>query len=227
MTDYRLVARHVRYWRGVVHRWSTVYPLTGTIASGDYGTVIAALKTLEQGVNFQDPAPAPTRGGLYEIALYDQATGGVPIAVSTYFDWTTFAAWVPYTSAGWATAGRNYEAAAEVSLAVRWAAGLSRTGKPVYFRKWYHAVPTSSANGTRDVGATDVTNLTGIFTAQMAVIGGKGALLGNGGRLAALSPTVELFYENHQMPRGRRRKGSTASVPSGAAVQGPFKILLD
>lgn len=205
MTDYRIVARHVRYWRGAVHKWSTVYPLTGTISSGNYAAVIAAAKVLEQGVNFKN-ATGATAGGLYEIALYDHATGGIPVALVTYFDPTVPAGWVAYTGAGWSTAPAPVCSNAEVALQVEWLAGLSSSGKPVKFRKWYHAVPDAVTIGTRDVVAADVTALQTFINTNIAVIGGLGAVMGNSSRLAATTCQVLQFYGNHQMPRGRRRK---------------------
>lgn len=227
MTDYRIVARHVRYWRGQVHRWSTVYRFTGTIAAGSYGTAIAAIKTLDDGVCYH-PA-SPVTGGIYEVAIYDHATGGVPVDIVTYFDWTTPASWIQYGSAGWGSLSSSFESNAEAALQIEWHAGLSVTGKPVVFRKWYHAVPQIGGGGTGvDVTAGQVTSLSAIVNAQIAVVGGLGAPMGTGSRLAATNCVVKTYFGSHQMPRGRRRKplvtasgrytGPTIQIPQSPPV---------
>lgn len=222
MTDYRIVARHVRYWRGAVHKWSTVYPITGSISPANYGAVIAALKVMEQAVNYK--TTGTVAGGLYEIALYDHATGGVPVAVTTYFPWATPGSWVAYGATAWPLAGGTALCTeAETSLQVEWAAGLSTSGKPVTFKKWYHAVPNSvAAPGAVDVQATDATALAAAFTSGIAAMSGLGGTLGNSSRLAATTPVVRLYYGNHQMPRGRKRKVSAlrtgSSFPASVLV---------
>jgi hypothetical protein len=222
MTQYRIVARHVRYWRGQVHRWSTVYPLSGSISAGSYAGVIAALKTMEQAVNFKNTTGAVS-GGLYEIALYDHLTGGVPVAVATYFPYATPGSWIPYTGTGWTSSGPLLETA-EAALDVRWAAGLSSSGKPVYFRKWYHAVLDSQAvAGGVQVGTTDVASLTTVLTTGIAAMSALGGTLGNSSRLAATTPIIDVYYGNHQMPRGRRRK---ALVSAGGRVSFPASLLV-
>lgn len=217
MTDYRAVARHVRYWRGQIHKWSTVYPLTGSITAGNYGNVITKIHDLEQLVNYR--TAASVQGGLYEVALYDHATGGVPVAVVTYFPFGTPGSWIPYTGTGWTTTSLVTCPEAETALQVEWLAGLSVSGKPVSFKKWYHMVPNSTAvGGAPDVAAGDVTNLTTTFTTGIAALATYGVLLGNASRLAAATPVVRNFYGNHQMPRGRRRK---ALVTAGGRYTGP------
>lgn len=219
MADFRLVARHVRYWRGAIQKWSTVYPLTGSISSSDYGAVIAALKVLEQGVCYGGNLAA--NGGLYEIALYDQATGGVPVAVTTYFPEGTPGSWVAYTGAAWTlSSSLGIIPEAETALQVEWPAGLSKSGKPVIFRKWYHSVPYVLAAGPAvNVAPADVAAIQAFIQAQMSVIGGLGLLLGNSSRLAAMTPRVLAYYGNHQMPRGRRRPKADASSSSEAFAQ--------
>lgn len=222
MTNYRMVARHVRYWRGVAHKWSTVYPFTGTLASGNYAAAIAALKTLEMGVNYC--GTGTIAGGVYEIALYDQSSGGVPVAVTTYFPAATPGSWVAYTSAGYASHAYPVISVAEAALQVEWLAGLSSSGKPVSFKKWFHAVPEIGASpGSPDVLAGDVTTLQTLINTQMAVIGGLGILLGSGSRLAATTCTVRNQFGNHQMPRGRRRK---ALVSGSGKVSFPSSLLV-
>jgi len=217
MTDYRVVVRHVGYWRGTVHKWSTVYPLTGALSSGDYGTVLDAYHDLDDGVCYPDPSG--NNGGVWEVALYDQATGGVPIAVQTYFDPDTPGSWVKYSGAGWSSTTVANEKVAEVSLQVEWPAGLGRTGKPVLFRKWYHAVKISvAAEGGSDIAAGDVTALGTFIHAQTAIAAGLGVPMGNSSRLAATTPVVLTHYGAHQMPRGRRKRVAALTQAQGQTI---------
>lgn len=222
MTDYRAVMRHVRYWRGNVHKWSTVYPLTGTISSANYATVLADLRTMEQNVCY--PAPGGGGGGLWEAALYDQASGGVPVLVQSFFDPDTPGTWIPYAGAAWSSLTTALEGNAEVALQVEWLAGLSRTGKPVRFRKWYHAVPQlASGNTAPDVSVTNRNSIGSEIQGDLAAIAGTGLLLGNARRLAAATPEVLAFFGAHQMPRGRRKQptrisSSVVKLPPGLLV---------
>jgi hypothetical protein len=222
MTDYRIVSRHVRYWRGAVHRWSTVWRFTGTLPSGSLAAATTAIKTLEDAVGYK--GVTGNNGGCYEVAIYDHATGGVPIDTTTYFDWTTPGSWIPYTSSGWTSTSNPIDAQAEVAMAVQWHAGLSVTGKPVIFRKWFHSVPVNlSTPPSVDLSAAQITSLQTAINNQVAVVGGLGAPMGTGGRLAATSCIVRPYFGNHQMPRGRRRKAlvTAAGRYTGPAIQVP------
>ena len=227
MTTYRAVVRHVRYWRGVVHRWSTVYHYSGT-ASGAVGdTQATAVLTADDGMCYGTGA---ADGGTYECQVYDQAVGGVPIATVTRFDWTNPGAWIRYSSAYWTTTGPGAEPAAEVALGGEWAAGLSKSGKPVLLRKWWHAVPISTAaGGTVDVDNADHTSLLTGMTALYNAMGSVGLLLSSGTGRFAGAATIQRYYQNHQMPRGRRRpplltaggvyKGPVAKIPGDLTIE--------
>lgn len=219
MTEYRVVTRHVRYWRGTIHKWSTVYPFSGSFASPDYSTVLAYVHSMEQDICY--PAPGGGGGGIWEQALYNQSSGGIPVQVTSYFDPETPGSWVPYSGASWSSLTTALEGNAEPSLQVEWLAGLSRTGKPVRFRKWYHAVPQlASGNTAPDVNVTNQNSIRDRVQAGMSQVGGLGAPLGNSSRLAASTPSVLAFFGNHQMPRGRRRLVRTAARPASSFPPG-------
>jgi hypothetical protein len=218
---YRGVVRHVRYWRGDVHRWSTVYPFLGTLTSAltssDAETLLLADDKMCFGINAGD-------GGTYECDLYDTASGGVPVASYIAFDWTTPGSWIKYGGAAW-TGGTVFETQAETSLAVTWPAGLSRTGKPVVLRKWYHAVPVSvgTAGQTPDIATGNLTSLKAQAVVLINALSAKGLVMGSAsGRFAGTVPVVSPFYENHQMPRGRRRK---ALVTASGRYTGPSVVI--
>jgi hypothetical protein len=227
VTDYRIVARHVRYWRGAVHKWSTVWPFTGTLSAANYSTALLKIHDLEQAVNWGNAA---IDGGLFETALYDQAVGGIPVAVQTYFDWTVPGAWIAYTPAiGWSVVPASQLAPAEVAILAEWKAGLSVRGKPVMFRKWFHSAPTPTlVPPAADITPANVTALQAVMTNNLGAIAALGAPMGRGGRLAAAQTIVRPFYGNHQMPRGRRRKAlvSASGQYNGPSVQIPGPIEL-
>jgi hypothetical protein len=91
----------------------------------------------------------------------------------------------------------------------------------VFFRKWFHAVPkaTPASGGAIEVSAADVASLvTAGTTLANCLSSGYGLSMGSSRRLAVNPPTVSSFYENHQMPRGRRRK---ALVTASGRYTGP------
>lgn len=222
MTEYRIVTRHVRYWRGAIHKTSTVWPFTGTIAAGSYAAAIAAMYTAEQAVGYKQNSV--TAGGVYEIALYNSSTGGVPVAVTTYFPWATPGSWIPYTGTGWYTSTPPADNNAETALQVEWPAGLSSSGKPVYFRKWFHMVPDDAfAPGVADLTTSQAGTLASVLHTGTSTVAGLGAPMGRAGRFAASAGTVALYFGNHQMPRGRRRK---ALVSSSGKVSFPASLLV-
>lgn len=219
MTEYRAVARHVRYWRGAPHKWSTVFPLVGTAASADYSTICGWIYNLHQDVCY--PAPGAAGGGCWEVALYDQSSGGVPVFVVSHFDPDTVGDWIPYDGTAYEFTSNELESAAEVAMVVEWGAGLSSSGKPVSFKKWFHAVPANASSPpSADVTVSDRASIAAAIQADIAHLATYGLLLGNSRRLAAATPVVSAFYGNHPMPRGRRRRalaisGSTLGLPPG------------
>lgn len=208
MAIYRGVVRHVRYWRGQAHRWSTVYHFTGNSAS--FATADAqTLLGLDDKLCYGNSIAA--NGGTYQCQIYAQAVGGVPIASYTAFNWQTPGSWVAYSGAGWGSATGAQDAAAETALGVSWQGGLSKSGKPVFLRKWYHAVPVTAVSGNANqIAAASVTSLSTAATNVANAFGSKGlSLCSASGRLAGTTPIVATYYQNHQMPRGRRRKSTT------------------
>jgi hypothetical protein len=225
MANYKVQVEHAAYWRGKVHRWSTAWAFTGSFTNGTPAQVIAAIKSTEQANCY--PSPTGVNGGIASIAIYNEDTGGVPIASALYFDWTNTSTWVPYGGTAWSARTRPAVNQLEVALLVEWNAGLSSKGKPVKFRKWFHAVPDNdSAPGVADVLPADVTGIASSINSGLAVVAGFGLLLGRGSRLAATTCVVSPYYNNHQIPRGRRRKAlvTAAGHYTGPSVQIPNAI---
>jgi hypothetical protein len=223
LVTYRAVCRHVRYWRGVVHHWSTVYQFVGTPSAGITLTDAQQVLAIDNAMLY---GTGPNAGGTYECAIYDQASGGVPLVTYTAFNPAAPASWLVGPGTAWPTTAAGLEKQAEVALQVTWAAGLSHSGKPVHLRKWYHMVPVaSSTGGSADVLPAAVTALQAEAQAMNGVLGGKGLTLGtSSGRIAGLASVLP-FYGNHQMPRGRRRKVSSSSAKSEANYGAILKII--
>jgi hypothetical protein len=229
MADYRAVVRHVRYWRGNVHRWSNSFEFTG---SGTTPNAAACNILTSATSEMCYAATSAAQGGIFETAIY-RAGGGVPLATVTYFDDAVPADWIKYTATGWGGDGSSaVDPSAEVAMICTWPAGLSATGKPVTFRKWFHAVPVSStSNGGVDIASGVVSTLqTAALALQTCLAPTYGLALGNSGRLAATTPVVSGFYGNHQMPKGRRKKSVTVDGTSykikstpGIVADGPIE----
>lgn len=220
---YRAVVRHVRYWRGNVHHWSTVYQFVGT-PSKPLDTAAAIL--LNNADDDMCMKTVAAEGGTYGTDIYNVSTGGSPIISFRNFDPTNLAAWPGYGHASaWGNVAANIGQPAENALVVEWAAGLSKSGKPVSMKKWYHAVPSVSPGGaTVDIPPATVTALTTAAQGLVGVWASYGLTLGSAsGRFAGVA-TVKAQYGNHQMPRGRRRK---ALVTAGGKYTGPTIVIPD
>nr|CRY96106.1 hypothetical protein [uncultured prokaryote] len=217
MTDYRFVVRHIGYWRGAPHTWTTSYGFTGSGGATPDAAACSTLLSKDSAMCYSSSSGS-VQGGAYECEVYASG-GGVPIASYVAFDHTTPSSWVAYSASAWATKTTSAENIMEVALLVEWPAGVSRTGKAVKFRKWFHAVKASSVTPpAHDVSTADVTALTtGAMTLQSCLSTTYNLSLGNSRTLVG-SPTVQPFYSNHQMPKGRRRK---ALVTAGGRYTGP------
>jgi hypothetical protein len=213
MSDYEVQARHVRYWRGAIHKWSTAWPFTGTLSGGGATDVVNNIHALEQEINYQ--GSGAVFGGLYEISMYNKSAGGVPILSVSYFDPDVYSGWIPYSATAWLDRTLLEDQNAEAALVVHWNAGLSATGKPVRFRKWFHSVPAAVGSpASPQLGPSDVTSLAAEINHYLSLCAADGVLHGKGSRLAASTCTVETFFGNHQMPRGRRKK--VTKLPAAA-----------
>jgi hypothetical protein len=204
MTEYLCVVKHVGYWRGVIHRWSTAYPYVGSAAlSGT--TVVDAVADRDSGMCFGSAAD----GGIFESSLYDVTAKGSPIETHTYFDYLDTSAWTGYTSAGYFAVPSAEAQPLELALLASWYAGMSRTGKPVFFKKWYHAVGETAAavSGAADVTSANVASLGAYGAGFQGLLSAHGLAMGNARRLVAVGePGIGAFFENHQIPKGRKRK---------------------
>jgi hypothetical protein len=198
-----VVVRNVRYWRGTIHRWQSVYPFIGTPSSALSTADAQAVYTAHTKMLWNGGV---TSGNAYEAAIYDQATGGVPIVVYTAFDYLTPAVWTSPTNSVWGGTSITVGQPAEQALIVEWAAGLSKSGKPVTLKKWYHQVKPSIAQAAApDVSVTDATALTTAANGLAACLASKGLSLGSPTGRFAGSAKVKTYYGNHQLARGRRR----------------------
>lgn len=202
--DYRAVVRHVRTWRGNIHKWSTTYPFVNQPSTPLTGTDLDHLAFRDSAMCYGTSA---ADGGVWGVDLYKVGQKGSPILTTRYFDPELIADWSGYGSSGWTTTGQAMLQVAEPALVVEWAVGLSSSGKPVRLKKWYHAVPVpQNAENSPDVPVADRNSLLTAATAITGVFSSKGLSLGSSASRLAGSPTVLAYYGNHQMPKGRKRK---------------------
>jgi hypothetical protein len=223
MAQYRAIVEHVRHWRGGIHRWSTSYLMTGSLTAPLDATACQTLMLADNKMLYQKSSGVD--GSAYKCSIY-AASGGVPIASYTAFDWETPASWTPVVGSVWTAAATACDAVAETACLVEWPAGLSSTGKPVKFRKWYHQVPPSAAaGGAVDILSAQVTALnTQANAISVCLYSGYGIALGTAGRLPG-TPVTSPFYGNHQMPRGRRKKTTTSTAKQASDFEQVLQLI--
>lgn len=195
-------------WRGKIKRWNTTFHASGS-------TYTTMVYNMMQGLCYPNPGDVvgDCSGGIASITVYN-STGGAPIAQTTYFDYEAPSTWIPFTGTAWTgvTAGTPIDASGESAMIVQsLRSGLSASGKPVYIRKYIHAVPSRTAADYTDpdISPTDVTSLqNNVNAAFMLTPSGVG-----GGAVEVLP-----YYGNHQRVRGRRR--TTNQVAAGAFSAG-------
>lgn len=195
MAYYRYQVISVGFWRGQIKRWNTTFHLATASSTSTLYT-----KMQQSGYAEAGDVVGACSGGVAEIRVYNP-TGGRPIAVTTYFDWQNPGSWIPYTGTAWSSvpAGTPLDAAGESALVVVGKLpGLSVTGKPVYTRKYLHAVPSRTAAdyGTPDVPTAVATYMKSLFTSSY---------MGTAAGVTPASIDVDEWYGNHQRVRGRRR----------------------
>nr|CRY97269.1 hypothetical protein [uncultured prokaryote] len=219
MSDFRAVVDHVSYWRGKIHTWSTSYQFTGVLSNPIDTTACSTLLLADDKLCFHG-AGSTVYGGTYECRIYN-ASGGTPLATYTRFDHTVYADWIAFGgNTFWGDlSGQNHCTALEVALLIEWPAGLSKTGKPVLYKKYIHAVPApNAAPGSGEVDSTAVSDLAAQATAVSECLGsGYNLQLGSASRSPG-TVRINPFLVAHQMPKGRRRK---ALVTASGRYTGP------
>nr|CRY96108.1 hypothetical protein [uncultured prokaryote] len=226
MANYRIQVEHARYWRGQPHRWSTVYHFNLAAARAPIdASACDAFAAAEKPLLYPG---GTTSNGISSISIYGPS-GGTPIAAKTYFDWHVPASWVNAgIGAAW-TGASGPLATAEVALVVKSPTQLSRTGKPVFLRKWYHGVPAINDGATAEVTSSQITAITAAFVALgSSLTATYGLVYASPSGAVPGTPTVQPFFGNHQMPRGRKRKVVTIDgkqyVPANNGGQLPIPI---
>lgn len=205
MAKYEAQVVHVRWWRGKPKRWTTRWPYYGTVSGAASG--LDALRDAVSAICYAPSSSPNGYGGIAAIRLYNLTTGGVPVLVRTYFDWQVPSAWVGYTAGGWGS-GRTAvpEGVGEGAMMLSYPAGLSKTGKPVAFRKFIHAIPgTDVSTGGAQIPPASVTSLTAAANAIPGVLAPIGLAFGDGVRLGGTAQ-IDTYFVAHQMVRGRRKK---------------------
>lgn len=207
MAVYRYQVVSVGMWRGQIKRWNTTLHMSNA-------TSTASILGRMQSSGWKNPGDVAgaCSGGVASITVYN-VTGGAPISQTVYFDWKTPSTWIPYTSLYWASVAPEtlLDAAGESAIMVLGKLpGLSATGKPVFTRKYLHAIPsrTATAFDDPDVGAAVVTAFTN---------GWGTAYLGNSSGVVPTVVQVGEWYGNHQRVRGRRRTVSQVAAQSFSA----------
>ena len=227
MSDYRVIVKHVRYWRGQVHRWSNSFEYTGSLTHAFDSAACDAMRNAVQPFGYQASTGA-VQGGIWGVTFYN-AGGGVPLASKQYFDPLVPAGWLPYTGTVWGNHTPAIEPVAEVAMTFAYPAGISSTGKPIHFRKYIHAVPDSVvAEPTGEIVAADIASIKSAASSLATVLNpGYGVVMGNSRRFAdSTNPSVNPFYVTHQMRRGRRKRPVAAVTAQNALFQSTINALV-
>lgn len=213
MAIYRYQATQVGYWRGEAKRWTTTYYYSHPDASSSLKSVINKL-----GYKAPNDAVGACSGGLASIDVYSPS-GGPPIDSNEYFDWANPGEWIPFYGSVWSslTATPTPDASGESAMLVTGRLpGLSASGKPVYTRKYIHAIPSRSATDPTDP------DIPAAVISAVESTPSLGSFMQSPSGVSPSSVTVEPYYYNHQRVRGRRRSVAQqqAQAFSGGVVAG-------
>lgn len=210
-----VVLLHGCYWRGSPHVWSTVYNLSGsTPNAADQVQLIRQLRDIESSILFG--GNGGTARGFIEGRFYT-GQGGIPTAVDTYGTKADPASWLSYTGIVWGATSAPYEETREVAMLIKTPLnGLSSRGKPVFLRKYFHAIPFFADNGQIPSSFVTLINNAVLPWTNGSLHNGV-VVIGQSGRQSSLPPATDTFTVARQMPRGRRKK-VTATPASVAAA---------
>jgi hypothetical protein len=201
---YKFQATSVGYWRGQAKRWQNSFHYSASndasaaLCLADFATKIKAL-----GSNL-------TAGGLASVAVYNTATGGVPVGSTVFFPWQTPSSWILWTSAGPWGSSLNVPTANEAAARFRTQAGVGRTGKPVYVGIYWHSFTSlTEESAAPQFASTVITAASLKYNAFQTLSDGTSAAavqVTPGGGSIAGSGTLLPYVDSHQRTRGRRRK---------------------
>lgn len=200
------------FWRGAPHTWVNRYVMSGAQPSAsDAQSVITALHLIEN--DLHPPMAAGVGVGYVQGRAYPSGKG-------------TFFANVDYNvskASGTATGFHGppdsgdlvWAPTLETCLLIETRLqGLSSTGKPTYLRKYFRGCSTGAAqdNVAGGIPAGTITDLNALTTPWQTGMGSQNwVVIGNSGSQASAAPTVHPFLVAHQVPRGKKKKPSSAS----------------
>lgn len=204
MAVYRYQVVSVGMWRGKIKRWNTTF-------HGGSNTYTGQIYSAMQTIGYKAPGDVAgaCSGGIASIAMY-AATGGAPLSRTVYFDWQMPAQWIPYDGSVWASIpdGTPVDAAGESALVyVGILPGLSKTGKPMSTRKYFHAVPSRTALSYLDPDVPEA-------VATAVALRGNDLPMSTPAGITAVTREVLPYYGNHQRVRGRRKTTSQVAAQS-------------
>jgi hypothetical protein len=204
------------FWRGAPHSWVNRYVMSGAQpAASDALSVIDQILGIEGhimpsragglGVGFVQGRAYPAGNGTF-YANRDYNVARVPTA-STGFVGPT-----------WDSPNISWAPTLETCLLLETKLStLSSTGKPVYLRKYYRGIMSGTVEDDQN-GGVNPTDIAGIQALTLPFKTGMGTnnyvVIGNSGEQASTAPTVHPFLVAHQIPRGRRKKASSANILS-------------
>lgn len=210
-----IVITHVGPWRGKPqHLWTTIYNLSGpTPSAGDQAQLMTQLVAIESAI-----LSGGTGRGFVNAKFYSGQKPNIPTAVDPL---GTPAAPLPYNSADWAAGGNAPTGNCEPEqclLVETLLNGLSSRGKPVYLRKYFHAISDTAATTGRIPGAVAAAINTRVAAWTNGTLANGVVVISPSGRQSTSPPAAKTYVWNRQMPRGRRKKKKAITVAAGNQV---------
>lgn len=202
------------FWRGAAHTWVNRYVMSGAQPSAaDALTVITALKQIEDKLH---PAAAPGAGVGFVTGRAYPSGKGTFFAIQYYNP-----SLAPATANGFqgpsGTGGAwTWAPTLETCLLVETPiTGLNSRGKPIYLRKYIRGwnsggVEDHASDGVLNTDATAVNALVAPWTAGMG--SSNWVVIANSGAQASAAPSAHGFLVAHQIPRGKKKPKTSASI---------------
>lgn len=212
-------------WRSGLHLWHLVGNHSGSsFTAADAQTFMEGAES-PMALSFA-PFICPTTSTIERSAYYN-GQDSAPIFTRTYSSGSPAPTAIHPTGAALSEDTTGQEPL-EVCVMLEAQAGLSTRSKPVYMRKYIHAICV----GNLTPGTDGVPNW--VFTADAAAAAtamGDGSWFGNrvycspSGRQPATNDWAAIVVPgNHQMPRGRKRK--TAATSGSSVLSAAEKLAL-
>lgn len=202
-------------WRGATHDFQITGNTTGAALNATNAKTFMEGETSPYALSF---GPFQTSGNVDVIGTrYYNGVDSAPVYEADYAAGTAPAPLEP-TSAAFSEGAENDSYPLEICVMLEAKVGTSSTGKPVYCRKYLRGAPLASIGSDGEwaftAAATTAAKAMGDGSWYSAI-----TYCSPSGKTADSDGWSALVYPgNHQVPRGRKRKVSTAGSSSSSLL---------